>query len=369
MEKNKIDAKTKRNDNISPTPYKSKYEYFDTDIENNFEDLEYIYALPKSGYSGLDYLLRNGEKLSKRVVAEYVEVLLKGNVRAIFENVNKLSLKVDDFVVVECESGIDIGRVCEFGSKADMKSEHCRRQNISICTLLRVPDVEELKFFNKKFKDESEVLVKAKELVAKYGFDMKVTEACWQCDRQRLTIFFTAPQRIDFREMVKDLARAFKARIELRQISSREETKRLGEFVGPCGRELCCTSFMCSFDHVTLDHARIQQLSNNVSKLSGNCGRLKCCIKFEYETYATAFEKFPPIGSVVASSGISYKIVKVDIFNGKVTTYNENTSQYQHFSSHDLSEMIKGGKLIIADKQDESDRFNNFDAELKALLE
>ncbi|MBX3044106.1 MAG: hypothetical protein KIT33_04475 [Candidatus Kapabacteria bacterium] len=355
--------------NISPAPFKSKYEYFDTDIENSFEDLEYIYTLPKSGYSGLDFLLKNGEKLSQRVVAEYVEVLMKGNVRGIFENVNNLSLRVDDFVVLESENGLDIGRVCGFGDKSDSKFEYCKRQNISTDKLIRIPDIEELKFFNKKIKDEYDVLKKSKELVAKYGFDMKITEANWQHDRQRLTILFTAPQRIDFREMVKDLARLFKARIELRQISSREETKRLGEFVGPCGRELCCTSFMCSFDHVTLDHARVQQLSNNISKLSGNCGRLKCCIKFEYETYAAAVEKYPPLGSVVEFEGESLKIIKVDIFNGKVTTYNETLSQYKHITSHELTEMIKSGRLFVADKRDNSERFNNFDAELRALLE
>jgi cell fate regulator YaaT (PSP1 superfamily) len=369
MVANKIDVSDKRKGNISPTPYKSKYEYFDTDIENNIDELEYIYSLPKSGYSGLDFLLRNGEKYSQRVVAEYVEVLLKGNCRGVFGNVNKIPLRIDDIVVVECENGIDIGRVCEFGSKAEMKSDQCQRLQVNACSLLRVPDLDELKVFNKKLKDESEVLRKSRELVAKYGFEMKITEANWQFDRQRLTIFFTAPHRIDFREMVKEMARLFKARIELRQISSREETKRLGNFVGPCGRELCCTSFMSCFDHVTLDHARAQQLSNNISKLSGNCGRLKCCIKFEYETYAAANEKYPPLGSVVINDNNSYQILKIDIFNGRVTTYNEQQSQYVHFTSHELSEMIKSGRLIIADIQDNSDRFNNFDEELKALLE
>lgn len=354
------------NSNISPMTYKSKYEYFDDNIENNIDELQYIYSLPKSGFSSFDYLLRNGEKFATRVVADNVEVLLKGNSRGIFYNVKKIPLRIDDFVIVEFDNSLDIGRVSDLGQKSDC----CKNQNSSdLPNILRIPDLEEIKFFNLKIKDEAEVLQKSRELVARYNFDMKITEAFWQHDRQRLTIFFTAPQRIDFRDMVKELARLFKARIELRQISSREETKRLGNFVGPCGRELCCTTFMHTFDHITLDHARAQQLSNNISKLSGNCGRLKCCIKFEYDTYAAAMEKYPPVGSLVVNDGNSLKIIKIDIFNSKVTTYNDKLSQYAVFSSHELSEMIRAGKLLIANKNDNADRFSNFDEDLKALLE
>jgi cell fate regulator YaaT (PSP1 superfamily) len=198
---------------------------------------------------------------------------------------------------------------------------------------------------------------------------MKVTEAVWQLDRQRLTIYFTAPQRIDFRELVKELAKLFRARIELRQISSREETKRLGDFVGPCGRELCCTSFLSNFEHVTLEHARVQQLSNNISKLSGNCGRLKCCIKYEYDNYAAAFDKYPPIGSVIEFDNLSSKIIKIDILSGKITTYCESTGAYYNYTTQEFSEIIKIGKLILSDNYECTTKYNNFDEELKQLLE
>lgn len=362
---NDISSTNRLKSNISPTPYKSKYEYFDDNIENNIDELQYVYSLPKSGFSSFDYLLRNGEKFSTRVVADNVEVLTKGNIRGIYCNKFKIPLRIDDFVVVECENGLDIGRVSDLGQKSDC----CKKQNANSYNIINVPDLEELKLFNLKIKDEAEVLQKARELVALYKFEMKITEASWQHDRQRLTIFFTAPQRIDFRDMVKELARLFRARIELRQISAREETKRLGNFVGPCGRELCCTSFLNNFDHVTLDHARAQQLSNNISKLSGNCGRLKCCIKFEYDTYALANEKYPPIGSVIVHDNKSMKIIKIDIFNSKITTYCEQDSLYKQYSSQELSEMIREGKLIIFDKRDTSDRFSHFDEDLKAILE
>ncbi len=358
----------KRENKIPPSNI-GKLEYFSPEIDFNTDELNYINSLPKTGYSRTDHLMHNGEKFSQRVVSEYIVVLMKGNLRILYENTEKLQLRIDDFVIVESEYGLDIGRVCDFGDKTNLKFVQCHKLDISVYKILRIPDLNELKLFNKKMKEESEVLTKSRELVSKYGFEMKVTEACWQFDRQRLTIFFTAPQRIDFRELVKELARLFKVRIELRQISSREETKRLGNFVGPCGRELCCTTFMCSFDHVTLDHARVQQLSNNISKLSGNCGRLKCCIKFEYETYSAAIEKYPPIGSVVEFEGNSLRIIKIDIFNGKITTYDNNSSKYTQHTSQELSEMIQSGKLIIADEEDDSQKFNHFDEDLKSLLE
>ncbi|MFA7627393.1 MAG: hypothetical protein WCZ17_10145, partial [Candidatus Kapaibacterium sp.] len=133
-DKSEIDIKAENN--ISPAPYRSKYEYFDANIEGNIDDLEYIYSLPKSGFSSHDYLLRNGEKYSERIVSEYVEVLLKGNVRGIFHNVGSIPLRLDDLVIIECEQGIDIGRVCDFGPKQDMKSDYCHRNNLDICKLL-----------------------------------------------------------------------------------------------------------------------------------------------------------------------------------------------------------------------------------------
>ncbi|MFA6990084.1 MAG: regulatory iron-sulfur-containing complex subunit RicT [Candidatus Gastranaerophilaceae bacterium] len=325
--------------------FKSKFEIFDADIVDLFDELIYIREIPKSGYSKHDFLVRNGHKYTAPTNAEYFEVVFKGNGKKVFHNINNLTLKLDDFVVVESEDGNDLGRVIDYGSKTELKLKCSVESCICIHNLIRQPDLEELKLFNRKFADEHDVLITTRDIVDRYGFDMKVTEAHWQIDRQRLTIYFTAPQRIDFRELVKDLARTFKSRIELRQISSREEAKRLGAFVGPCGRECCCTTFMTGFDHVTLEHAKIQQLSNNVSKLSGNCGRLKCCIKFEHDTYSEVFEKFPPPHSIIEADEGILKVVKVDIFNEIATTYCEVTSSYKTFKFCELQRYIDDGKV------------------------
>ena len=333
----------------SNSDFVNKFEIFNDDIDELFDELIYIRDIPKSGFSKHDFLVRNGQKYTAPTNAEYIEVVFKGNAKKVFHNINNLTLKLDDYVVVESDEGSDLGRVIDYGSKTDLKvkctCDNCNGNGNGIHNLTRIPDMDDLRLFNKKFADEHEVLKTTRDYVERYGFEMKVTEAHWQLDRQRLTVFFTAPQRIDFRELVKDLARTFKSRIELRQISSREEAKRLGAFVGPCGRECCCTTFMTGFDHVTLEHAKIQQLSNNVSKLSGNCGRLKCCIKFEHETYSEVFEKFPPPHSIIEADEGILKVVKVDIFNEIATTYCDVTSSYKTYKFCELQRYIDEGKV------------------------
>ena len=325
---------------------RSKYEVFDNETDDFFDELMYVKEIPKSGFSQYDFLVRNGKKYTESSDAEHIEVIFKSNVKKVFCNKNRISLKLDDFVVVNTEEGLDLGRVIDYGNKSELKVKcyHCI-ENSHIYEILRKAEMDDLKQFDKKFSDEFEVVKSSKDLIERYGLEMKVTEAHWQFDRQRLTIYFTAPQRIDFRELVRDLARNFKSRIELRQISSREEAKRLGAFVGPCGRDLCCTSFLNYFGHVTLDHARIQQLSNNVSKLSGNCGRLKCCINFEYDSYSKVFEKYPPPGSIIETDEAILKVAKVDIFNEIATLYNDATSSYQTMNFEEIQKYINAGKV------------------------
>jgi cell fate regulator YaaT (PSP1 superfamily) len=188
---------------------------------------------------------------------------------------------------------------------------------------------------------------------------MKITDAEWQFDKQRLTIYFTAPQRIDFRDLVKDLARIFKTRIELRQISTREETKRLGNGVGCCGLILCCNSFLHEFSHITLDHARIQQLSNNVTKLSGNCGRLKCCLLFEYQQYKTELDKYPPIGSQIILKDTNARITKIDVFKDLVFMQRADSNKIINSNLKEINEYANKGMIIYAERSDE-DKYDEF---------
>ncbi|MFW5701703.1 MAG: PSP1 domain-containing protein [Bacteroidota bacterium] len=276
--------------------------------------------------------IERGECSEESGPSKYAEVAFKGSRRDLFLNSNALEMDLDDLVVVEVENGTDIGKVICCKHQATIKRNcHYRDRDIKL-SIIRLANDQDREKRSHNQAEEEYVVETTRELVNRFNLDMKVTEAEWQFDRQRLTIYFTAPQRVDFRELVKELARTFKTRIELRQISTREETKRLGCGIGACGLSLCCTTFLHDFSHVTLDHARTQQLSNNVAKLSGYCGRLKCCLLYEYETYVNAFEKYPPLNSTIDTEEGTFKMMKVDVFKDMVYLYNQRIGKYKTIS-------------------------------------
>ncbi len=280
-------------------------------------------------------------------VSEFVEVLFKGGRKDLYKNPNEFKIRKGDLVIVSLgDNTKDAGIVFSCGSCAmDRLKVQYKIDDVSDF-ISRVAEDKDKESFKKKTGDERNVITRSRELVEKHKLDMKVTDAEWQFDRQRLTIFFTAPQRVDFRELVKELARTFKTRIELRQISSREETKRLGEAIGPCGLRLCCTSFLHEFSHVTLDHARKQQLSNNVAKLSGYCGRLKCCLLYEFDTYEKVLQDFPPVDTVIKGKNINLRIVKVDVFRNFALTFDSINSTYEKMPLEKIKELTSCNKVF-----------------------
>ncbi len=267
----------------------------------------------------------------------YYSVGFKGHRRDLFVNLHDFQVNKNDKVIVELETGMDIGCI--------MHVKNCAVHRENINSIVRIATEQDLdKDFLNRY-DEEDVVFKAANLVSNLCLDMKIVDAEWQFDRQKLTIFFTSPTRVDFRELIKELARQFRTRIELRQINSREETKRLGCGIGCCGQTICCTSFLFDFNQVTIDHAKVQQLSNNVTKLSGNCGRLKCCLLFEYEHYSEELEKYPPLNSIIAMEGDNAVINKIDIFKAEVTVFNLKQKKNVVLSFKDLTGYIKAGKI------------------------
>jgi|DewCreStandDraft_4_1066084.scaffolds.fasta_scaffold00019_218 cell fate regulator YaaT (PSP1 superfamily) len=281
--------------------------------------------------------------------ADLVEVEFKCGRRKIFHNNTKLKLDVSEYVIVEVDNGIDIGTVSATGKKALERYNSFYKNDNNITKVIRHASDDDLNKYKKNLIEENEIIERTKQLIKQYNLEMKICEAEWQLDKQRLTIYFTAPQRIDFRELVKELARTFKTRIELRQITSREEAKRLGG-IGPCGLCLCCTNFSSENCHVTLDHARLQQLSNNVSKLSGYCGRLKCCLLYEHQHYLESFKKYPPLDSTIETSEGSARIVKVDIFKDLVYLHINNTCTYLTITYDELEKLRNEGKVQSPEK-------------------
>jgi cell fate regulator YaaT (PSP1 superfamily) len=240
-----------------------------------------------------------------------VEVVFKGERRAIYRNRNELDINKDDFVIVEAERGLDLGRVCLMGELV-----HLKRGKGETRGIVRIATVEDMDTAEKNKVKENDAYKSCRDKIAKYNLDMKLVDVEMQHDSSKLTFFFTASQRVDFREVVKDLAAVYRTRIELRQIGVRDEAKRISG-VGICGQPQCCGAFLTEFEQITTQMAKDQQLSLNPSKISGNCGRLLCCLRYEESQYTETFKQFPALHADVAIDGKKGVLNYINIFTCK----------------------------------------------------
>ena len=253
-----------------------------------------------------------------------VEVSFKGNRRDYFA-ADGVDAAVDSYVIVEADRGEDLGRVTAAGAVAERKCTGCSTGCAAPTPgkrVLRDARTEEVQRSMALRADEPRVRRVTREKVEKHRLKMKVSEAEWQYDRNKLTIYFTAERRVDFRELVKDLARTFRTRIELKQIGVRDEAALLGG-VGRCGRELCCSTWLRELKPVSLQLAKDQRLSLNPAQISGCCGRLMCCLTYEHSAYVEARKKFPREGKWLNTSLGRERVVSVDIWRERVMLKNE----------------------------------------------
>lgn len=254
-----------------------------------------------------------------RVWTGFAEISFKGNRKAYFGYTN-LNLRPDLHVIVEADQGRDLGKVTAVGAIAERK---CSSSNGGCATpapekkVLRIAHSDDIEKSQTLRKDEDRVRVEARKLVTKHQLSMKVTDAEWQFDRNRLTVYFTAEKRVDFRQLVRALASKFKARIQLKQIGVRDEAALLGG-VGRCGRELCCSTWLPELKPVSLQLAKSQGLSLNPSQISGCCGRLMCCLMYEHRTYVEARRRFPREGRKIRTGRGLERVVTIDIWNDTV---------------------------------------------------
>ncbi len=237
-----------------------------------------------------------------------IEVEFKGNRRELYINSQEFPLKLKDYVIVQADKGIDLGQISRLnGKRADSDKKNGNFE------ILRKASHEELDILGKNREKEVEARLIARKMVEKHRLDMKVTSVEYQLDAKKVTFYFTADERIDFRELVKDLAKKFKARIELRQIGARDEAKKIGG-CGTCGNELCCAMCFFKFEPVSSQYAKDQMLAANVTKLAGICGRLRCCLRYEQDMYEEELENYPPLNSVIKTPKGEARIEKIDIF-------------------------------------------------------
>ncbi len=260
-------------------------------------------------------------------MSQTIEVRFKGTRKAYFvweDDSDPLHLK--EPVIVEVERGRDLGRVSAVGETAVKKCSGCTSCAVGgetspeaepLKAVVRRATVEDCKTHQELRMGEEEVRQKVIQRARAHELLMKISDTEWQWDRNKLTIYFTADKRVDFRALVRDLASLFRTRIELRQIGVRDESARLSG-VGRCGREYCCSTWLKELSPVNLGLAKDQHLSLNPSQISGGCGRLLCCLKYEHEFYVTARKRFPKEGKTLKTAVGAEKVIAVDIFRERV---------------------------------------------------
>jgi cell fate regulator YaaT (PSP1 superfamily) len=227
---------------------------------------------------------------------DMVEVRFKNSRKDFFRNVNALSLNVGDVIAVEASPGHDIGIVSLTGElvRLQMKKKGVNFDSEEIRKIYRKAKQQDIDKWREAQSLEVDTMYKARTIALRLGLQMKLSDVEYQGDKSKAIFYYTADERVDFRELIKVLAEEFKVRIEMRQIGARQEAARLGA-IGSCGRELCCSTWLTDFRTVSTSAARYQQLSLNPMKLAGQCGKLKCCLNYELDSYQDALKEFPQI--------------------------------------------------------------------------
>ena len=237
-----------------------------------------------------------------------VGVKLGNNSKVYYFDADGVNVHENSTVIVETEKGLQYGVVTKFISedKIDKKIDYKK--------VIRITTKDDYKRHLNNLRDADKAIIKCNSLILEYGLDMKIIDASYTFDREQLIFKFVADDRVDFRQLAKDLGSIYKTRIELRQVRIRDKAKEVGG-IGPCGRKLCCSNFLNEFDSVSINMAKNQNLSLNPSKINGVCGRLLCCLKYENDNYTEYKKGLPDIGNKVSIDGREGKVISVDVFH------------------------------------------------------
>lgn len=264
---------------------------------------------------------------------------------------NGVNIDVGEKVIVETSRGVECGEVV-LGNREIKEGE----LKVPLKDIIRVATEKDLDKIEQNKKSEEEAFKICEEKIAKHGLNMKLVDVECTFDNNKLLFYFTSETRVDFRELVKDLASVFRTRIELRQIGVRDEAKMLGG-LGICGRPFCCKSFLGDFQPVSIKMAKDQSLSLNPSKISGTCGRLMCCLKYEQEGYEELIKGLPKVGAFVETPDGEGNVVDINILTGKIRVKNSDTEAVNTYIKDDIK-VIKDGS-----SKEDSEELN----ELKVL--
>ena len=296
---------------------------------------------------------------------DIIEVRFKAGKKGFFRNVNRLSFYTGDPVVVSVQNGHHVGYVSMQGELVRLQMRKKQVQdNEDIFPVLRLATERDMTKFGEVKKREIPTLYRTREIIGDLGLSMKLTDIEFQADNTKATFFYSADDRVDFRELIKVLASEFRIRVEMRQISLRQEASRLGG-IGSCGRELCCSTWLSDFKSVSTSAARYQNLSLNPSKLSGQCGRLKCCLNYELETYIEALQDIPELDKPIKTQKGEAKLQKTDIFRRIMWFGYENENTWHPISVERVVEILEQNSNGIIPETLQEDK--DWEKEAKAL--
>ncbi len=284
---------------------------------------------------------------------DLVEVQFKHTRKGYYHNVNGLDLKKGDVVAVEANPGHDIGVVTLTGQlvKLQIKKANLRSPD-DIKRIYRIAKPTDMEKFREAKSREHDTMIESRQIAKGLGLKMKIGDVEYQGDCNKAIFYYIADERVDFRQLIKDLAAAFHVKIEMRQIGARQEAGRIGG-TGPCGRELCCATWMKNFVSVSTNAARIQDISLNPTKLAGMCAKLKCCLNYEADQYVEAMRKLPGRDVVLQTLDGEYHLFKKDILSGQLTystdkNMSANVEVISAERAHEVMEMNRRGEKPLS---------------------
>ena len=277
----------------------------------------------------------------KQNKCNFVEVRFKNDRKCYFNNVNQLPLHIGSVVTVESNPGHDIGVVSLTGElvKIQMKKKHFSED--AALKIYRVATQNDVEIWQEARKKEDQTKIQARKIAKNLGLEMKITDVEYQGDGSKATFYYTAEGRVDFRQLIKEYASSFKTKIDMKQIGYRQESAKVGG-IGSCGRELCCSTWLTDFRSVNTNAARYQQLSINPLKLAGQCGKLKCCLNFELDSYVDALSDFPSSNTILETEKGRAFCIKIDVFKKKMWfAYVDNSMAWYDLDVAEVKKMMK----------------------------
>ena len=250
---------------------------------------------------------------------DFVEVQFKNTRKGYYLNSNKIPLQKDDVVAVEASPGHDIGTVTLTGSLVLLQMKKARiKSDAEVRRVYRKAREVDMEKYNEAKAKEQDTMIRSRQIAKDLGLNMKIGDVEYQGDGNKAIFYYIADGRVDFRQLIKVLADVFKVRIEMKQIGARQEAGRIGG-IGPCGRELCCATWMTNFVSVSTGAARFQDISMNPQKLAGQCAKLKCCMNYEVDVYVEAMKRFPARDITLETQDSTYYHFKSDILKREIT--------------------------------------------------